>query len=200
MFCFVRRKTMKKFNTKTITSLGIMSAVIVVLQLLGSFIRFGPFSISLVNIPIVVGAVLYGPFGGALLGLVFGLTVLLSGDAALFLAVSVPGTVITVIVKGVLAGVVSGIIYKAAKKAGTTIAVIAAAVACPIVNTGTFLSGCLVFFMDTINGWAAAAGLEGHVGTYMLAVLAGGNFIVEMLVSAALSPAVLRLLKIIKRV
>lgn len=188
---------MKKIDTKTISGLGIMAALVVVLQLLGSFIRFGPFSISLVNIPIVVGAILYGPYGGAFLGLVFGLTVLLSGDAALFLTVTVPGTVITVIVKGVAAGYVSGLVYELLKKNGTFAAVISAIV-CPFVNTGMFLIGCLIFFMDTISGWAAAAGLAGNVGTYMIVGLVGGNFLAELLVSTVLSPVVLRLLKIVK--
>ena len=54
---------MKKqtITTRTITGVAIFTAIVIVLQLLGSFIRFGPFSISLVLIPIVVGAALYGP-------------------------------------------------------------------------------------------------------------------------------------------
>ena len=42
------------------------------LQFVGSAIRFGPFSISLVLIPIVLGAALYGWGMGCWLGLVFG--------------------------------------------------------------------------------------------------------------------------------
>ena len=45
-----------KTNTKKIAGVGLLTAVVVVLQLLGSFIHFGPFSISLELIPIVVGA------------------------------------------------------------------------------------------------------------------------------------------------
>ncbi|MBQ2509866.1 MAG: ECF transporter S component, partial [Erysipelotrichaceae bacterium] len=96
-------------KTKNITGIGILMAIVIILQLLGSFIRFGPFSISLVLIPIVVGAALYGPFAGGLLGLTFGVVVLLSGDAAPFLAVNVFGTVLTVLLKGALAGVFAGL-------------------------------------------------------------------------------------------
>lgn len=46
---------MKKVNTKTLAGLGLMTAVIIVLQLLGGAIRFGTFSVSLVLLPIVVG-------------------------------------------------------------------------------------------------------------------------------------------------
>ena len=68
-----------KTNTRKIAGVGLLTAVVVVLQLLGSFIHFGPFSISLVLIPIVVGASLYGVLSGAWLGLAFGITVLISG-------------------------------------------------------------------------------------------------------------------------
>ena len=44
-----------RIKTKTLTGLALFTAIVIVLQLLGSFIRFGPFSISLVLIPIVVG-------------------------------------------------------------------------------------------------------------------------------------------------
>lgn len=65
-------------KTKTLTGLALFTAIIVVLQLLGSFIKFGPFSISLVLIPIVVGAAVYGPKAGAYLGGVFGVVVLIA--------------------------------------------------------------------------------------------------------------------------
>ena len=49
-----------KVNAKKIAGVGLLTALVVVLQLLGSFIKFGTVSISLVLIPIVVGAALYG--------------------------------------------------------------------------------------------------------------------------------------------
>ena len=63
----------KRFSTRTLTGVALLTAIVVVLQLLGSFIRFGTFSISLVLVPIVVGAALYGAWAGCWLGFVFGL-------------------------------------------------------------------------------------------------------------------------------
>lgn len=185
-------------NTKKIVGVALFTAIVVVLQLLGSFIRFGPFSISLVLIPIVVGTALYGIGAGAWLGLVFGVTVLASGDASAFLAVNVPGTIITVLAKGAAAGLLSGAVYKLVEKKNKTAATICAAIAAPIANTGVFLLGCLIFFMPTINGWAAAVGIE-SAGTYMITTLVGFNFIFELLVNVVLSPIIVRLIGLCKK-
>ena len=101
-----------KTNTKTskVVGLGLFTAIVVVLQFLGSFIKFGPFSITLVLAPIVIGAALYGIGAGAYLGLVFGATVLISGDAAAFLTINPIGTVIIVLLKGMLAGLAAGLV------------------------------------------------------------------------------------------
>lgn len=185
----------KTTDTRVITGVGIFTAVVIVLQLLGSFIRFGPFSISLVLVPIVVGAALYGPGWGAWLGFVFSLTVLLSGDAGAFLTVNAIGTIITVIAKGTAAGWAAGAVFALLEKTNTWLAVICAAVIAPVVNTGLFLVGCRLFFMETITGWGQAAGFE-NVGKYMIFGLVGANFLFEMLFNIVLSPVILRLIRI----
>ena len=110
----------KNTNTQKIVGLGLFTAIVVVLQLLGSFIKFGTFSVSLVLVPVVIGAALYGATAGAWLGFVFGVVVLLSGDAAAFLGVNALGTVLTVLAKGMLAGYVSGLVYKALENKSST--------------------------------------------------------------------------------
>lgn len=185
----------KRIATRTLTGMALFTAIVVVLQLLGSFIRFGPFSISLVLIPIVVGAALYGPAAGAWLGFVFGLVVLLSGDAAAFLAVNPLGTILTVLVKGAGAGFLAGLVYRALEKTNAWLAAILAAVTAPVVNTGIFLVGCLLFFMPTVTEWATAMGFP-SVGNYMIFGLVGGNFLFELLFNIVLSPVIVRLVKI----
>lgn len=179
-------------KTRRLVGLALFSAIVVVLQLLGSFIRFGIFSISLVLVPIVVGAALYGAAGGAWLGFVFGMAVLLSGDAGAFLAVNVPGTIITVLVKGMTAGLAAGYAYKLFEKLNQTVAVAISAVLCPIANTGIFLIGCLLFFMPTIRMWAGGEA----VGRYMILGLVGVNFLVELAVNVLLCPTIVRLIRI----
>lgn len=211
-------KQEKQISTKLLVLTSALTAMVVVLQLLGSFIRFGVFSISLVLIPIVIGAAICGSGVGAWLGLVFGVTVLISGDAAAFLVVDPVGAVVTVLVKGTLAGYLSGLTYKivagfcdslkaklnSSESANLEKArdftlkhlpVLAAAIICPVVNTGVFLIGCNLFFYDTVASWGSALGYE-SAAAYMLLGLAGGNFLFELLFNVILSPAIVRVLDI----
>ncbi|MCR4771863.1 MAG: ECF transporter S component [Oscillospiraceae bacterium] len=199
----------KRFNIRRITGLAMMTVIVVLLQFLGAFIRFGPFSISLVLIPIVVGAALYGVIAGAWLGFVFGMVVLLSGDAAAFLVISPAGTILVVLLKGILSGLCAGAVYKALRRVdaqillkvkgrekwGVELGVIVSAIVAPVVNTGIFLLGCLVFFLPTIREWGLSMGFE-SVGKYMILGLVGGNFLFELLFNIVLSPVIVRLIRI----
>lgn len=186
----------KAFDTKKMVGLALFTAIVIVLQYLGQFIRFGVFSISLVLVPIVVGAAIYGAASGAWLGFVFAIAVFLSGDAAAFLTINPLGTVVTVIGKGVLAGLCAGLTYRMLSGKNRTLAVFTSAVVCPVVNTGVFLIGCCLFFLDTVSGWAEAAGFGANTAAYMFLGLAGGNFLFELLVNLILGPVIIRLIRI----
>lgn len=185
-----------KTSTKTskVVGLGLFTAIVVVLQLLGSFIKFGPFSITLVLAPIVIGAALYGIGAGAYLGLVFGATVLISGDAGVFLTINPVGTVIVVLLKGMLAGLAAGLVYSLIGKANSLAGVIVAGVVCPIVNTGIFLAGCYIFFQE----WLVAV-----FGTTGFATVVAGlvtiNFAVELGINLVLSTAIVKIIDLGKK-
>ena len=186
-----------KFETKKLVGLSVLTAIIIVLQALAISIRFGIFNITLVLIPIVVGAALYGYKAGAWLGFVFSVVVLFT-DAGAFLAISVPGTIITVILKGTLAGLEAGIVYLAMEKVNKYLACVVAAICAPIVNTGIFLIGCRLFFYETIKGWAEGAGFA-SAGAFMIVGLVGTNFLVEMSINIILSPTIFRLVNLGKK-
>lgn len=188
-----------KGKTKNLVGVGLFTAIVVVLQLLGGGIRVGSmFSISLVLVPIVVGAAVYGWQAGAWLGLAFGITVLATGDAAAFLAVNIPGTILTVLLKGVGCGLAAGLLYKLFSRKSRVLGVIMAAVACPIVNTGIFLLGCRLFFYETIAQWGAAVGFA-NAAAYMFLGLAGVNFLIELGTNILLAPIIVRLIKLGKK-
>ena len=183
-------------KVKNMVGISLFTAIVVVLQLLGGAIRVGGlFSISLVLVPIVVGAAVYGWAAGGFLGLAFGAAVLLSGDAAPFMAISIPGTILTVLLKGTLCGLGAGLIYKLLSRWNRLVAVLGAAMVCPLLNTGIFLLGCKLFFYDTICLWAAEAGFANAAG-YMFLGLAGINFIVELVTNMVLAPVISRLIRI----
>lgn len=187
--------TTKKMSTKTIALAGLMTALVIVLQMLGSFIHIGPFSISLVLLPIVIGAATCGVAVGTWLGFVFGVVVLLGPDVAAFMSVTIPGTIITVLLKGIACGFAAGIICKIFKDRNMYLGVFLAAIACPIVNTGVFLLGCIVFFFETVASWGAAEGYA-NAWQYIFLGMIGGNFLVELVSNILLSPVAVRLLNI----
>ena len=175
--------------------IGLFTAIVMVLQFLGGGIKFGMFSISLVLVPIVVGAAVYGWTSGAILGFAFGAAVLLSGDAAAFLAVDPLATVGVVLVKGIACGIAAGLMYKLFSKINMTGGVFAAAIICPVVNTGVFLVGCWLFFLETVSQWGAGLGFA-NAAEYMFLGLAGTNFLIELAVNIVLAPVIVRLIKI----
>lgn len=188
-------KTRSSTNIKKLTYLAVMTAMVIILQLLGSaLIRLGLFSVSLVLIPIVMGAVVGGPLAGMWLGLVFGFTVLISGDAAFFMGFDVFGTIVTVLLKGALCGLCAGLVFNLLDKVNRYLAVVVSAVVCPVVNTGVFVLGVFTFFMDDITKLATDSGI--NTFAYIFLVLIGGNFIFELIVNIVLCPVVTRLLSI----
>lgn len=182
---------MKKINTSTLAGVGILTAIVFVLQLISMNVKFGPFSITLALMPIVIGAALYGWKAGAWLGFVFGCITLF--DAAPFLAVNAPGAVFTCLAKGTLAGLIAGLVFSAVSKKNRLAAIIAAAVVCPVVNTGTFFICCALFFMETVKQWAG----DTNVVLFMFVGLAGVNFLVELGVNLVLSSIAERVLAVI---
>ena len=185
---------MKNTKTQKIVGIGLFTAIIVALQLLAASIKFGPFSITLVLAPIVIGAALYGIGAGAWLGVAFGVSVLISGDAAAFMTINPAGTVVTVLLKGMLAGLVAGLICKALESKNKTVAVVLAGITCPIVNTGIFLAGCYLFFQEWLVSVFGTTGFA-TVVTGLVSV----NFAVELGINMVLASVIVRVIDIGKK-
>lgn len=191
-------KKANKLSTEKMVLMALFTALVAVLAYFGGFIKIGGLaSISLTLIPVVLGAALCGPLAGAWLGGVAGAVFFITADAAFWLGLSIPGTIITVMVKGVASGFLAGLSYKALEKVNRYLAVIISAVVCPIVNTGLFLVGCLIFFFDAVSSMAGAEGMG--VGAYLIIFFVGLNFVFELLSNIIFSPAIVRLLDIKKK-
>lgn len=184
-------------NTERLVLCAILTAIVVILQVIAIITRavLPAFAINLVLIPIVIGAAVGGVRVGAWLGFVSGVAVLISGDAASFLAIDIFGTIVTVLLKGTVSGIAAAATYKLLEKKNKYLAVFASAIICPITNTGVFLLGCFTFFMDTIREWGDGLGYH-NAFAYILLGMIGINFIIELVLNVILSPAVIRLIKI----
>lgn len=181
---------------------GLLTALVVVLQFLGGMIPpIGGFSISLVLIPIVIGAAVYGPGVGAFLGGVFGVIVTVNcvngtdvGGAMVFQAN--PALCIAVVMgKGILAGLAAGWVYKLLKNKNAYVAMLCAAIVCPLVNTGVFVACMLTFFKDVLAAWAGG----GDIIAYILSGLVLANFVPELIINVIFGTAGQRVLKSVKR-
>ena len=189
----------KGFDVAKITYIGLFTAITIVLQYLGGFIKLGGmFSVSLVLVPIVIGAALCGKWAGTWLGFVFSVMVFVTGDAAFFLSLNIPGTIITVLVKGTLAGFLTGVVYELLEKFNRFLAVVVSAIVCPVVNTGIFLLGCLIFFLPHDTEIAAIAqSLDSGMALFIGFAMA--NFIFEIVMNIVLSPVIVKLLNARKK-
>lgn len=187
---------------KRMVSLAFLMALVLVMQMLGSIIpAIGGFSISLVLIPIVMGAVLFGPSAGALLGATFGTIVYINcitgadpGGAMVFQAD--PFLCLLVVMgKGVLAGTLSGLVYKLIGKWNVHIAMLFAAIICPVTNTGVFIVCMLTFFKDVLAAWAGG----GDIIAYVLSGLVLMNFVPELILNVVFGSVGHTIIHVVKR-
>ena len=193
------KSTRNRNRTEKLVLAAMMTALVIVFQLLATYTAFfGPFNTAVGLIPIAIGACLCGPVIGAWLGFVFGIVVLVTGGATLFFAFSIPGTIITVLLKGAACGFAAGIVYKLLSKKIGFFAAIFASLVCPLVNTGVFLLGSAVFFMPYAEAIGELVGIEG-AGFGVFIALAFGNFILEVVMNTVLSPIFVRILRIRKK-
>ena len=174
-----------------LVQMAILIALIIVMQSVGSTIKVGPTSFSLVLIPIALGGMLVGKGGGALLGLIFGVMTLMAGVTGqdFFTQVLFQDhpllTALICLGKGTAAGFGAGLVYELISKKNKIVAGFLAAASAPILNTGLFILGALLV-SDTLSANFVA---EGSTVIYFLVIgCAGINFIVEFLVNLVVSP------------
>lgn len=176
---------------KKMVGISVLSVILIVLQLIANYIQFGSVSITLALIPIVVGSILYGPVCGGFLGFLNGILVLLAPSTiGFFMPVDLIATIFICLLKTTVAGIVAGVVFKVLYKKNFKVAVVLASILVPIINTGLFAIGSLIFFQPLLVA----------DGKTMLEVLLFGligvNFIIEFLVNSIASPTILYIVKI----
>lgn len=193
---------MRNQKIKRMAAVALLMALVVVMQFVSGLIPpVGGFSISLVLIPVVLGSALYGPGVGALLGGTFGVIVFINcvtgadpGGAMVFQANPVL-CFLVVMAKGMLAGLASGWVYRLLKRKNTYLAMLCAAIICPVINTGVFVMCMLTFFKDVLSAWAGG----GDLLAYILTGLVVANFLPEMIINVVFSPAGQRIAHVVQK-
>ena len=199
VFCAGKETKMTSVKTQKLTGLGIFTAIIVVLQVFATFVKFGPVSITLALAPIIIGAAVYGAAAGAYLGFVFSLVVFIAGVCGwdggftlYLMSLNAVATTIMIFLKGTAAGYLSGLIYRSLRKKSEKGAVVVAGVACPCINTGIFLATLFIFLFPALEHFAAGE----NVVKFALTGFVGINFIVELVVNIALSSVITYIIRL----
>lgn len=189
-----------------LVGIALLSALVIVFQVIGNHVVIGTVNITLALIPIAVGAILYGPLVGGFLGLVMGAIVIAApGTIATFMPVNPWGTILICLTKTGLAGLVAGFIFKGFAKLAQkyedkkmiffTVGIIAATLIIPIINTGEFIIGASILFRSIFG---AEDSFSDAFPKVVAAVLTT-NFVIEFAISAVLSPAIVYVIKVITK-
>ena len=175
----------KVFDTKFIAGVGILAAVEIVLYIISCFFKVGVASINLALVPIAIGAIIYGPVAGGILGLLNGICVILTPDQFLFFTntelngdYSAIGFFVVCFTKCTIAGIASAYLYRLFNKHEVVGAIVASLII-PVINTGIYMGLACIFFNKNIGNLIAIALLI--------------NFLVEFFCTLILSPAVIRI-------
>ena len=194
---------MSKKNVKRMVGIALLMAMVVVLQFIGSMIPpiGGMVSISLVLIPIIIGAAIYGPGAGVILGMTFAVVTIVNcatgadpGGAMVFQA-NPTMCIIIVTTKSILCGFAAGWTYRIIAKKRPVLAMFCAAIICPVINTGVFVLGMLLFFKPVLNVWAGGT----DVLAYVLTGLVLCNFVPEMILNIIFATPGHNLTRIVKK-
>ncbi len=195
----------KGLSTRTITGIAILLALVIVLQAFGGSISIGAVQLNFTLIPIVLGAVLFGPWAGLFLGFACGVVVLIQvimGLAPFYVVIwtySPVVTVFTCIVKTTVAGFVAGLLYQWFSKKNSLVAVFVAAGIVPVINTALFIVGCLCM-SGSIQIFQSSLAVTGmNVFVFILVGLVTFNFFVEFAINLFVAPALHRVIGVVEK-
>ena len=148
-----------KLSTKYLVELALLVAVILLMAFTPiGYIKTLGLEITLIVIPVAVGAVTLGPAGGAILGGVFGVTSFIqcfgmSAFGTILLGVNPFFTFLVCVPTRILEGWLTGLIYQGLRKSSlkSEVSVTLANLCCPLLNTALFMGTLVVLFAGTMR-------------------------------------------------
>lgn len=154
-------------------------------------------SITIIGVPVIIGAITLGPAGGAVLGAVFGLSSFaqafgLERFGTILFSINPIGTFVTCMIPRVLMGWLTGLIFQALKRIDRTrfISYLITSLAGSLLNTVLFMTSLMIFFYNNADFQNLIKGLNA-ANVFILAVLmVGVNAIAEVIVCGILGTAI----------
>ena len=186
----VKKNTL--FNARYIATLGVLLALVIVLQAFGGSFTIGPVSLNFSLIPVALGALVLGPVAGAILGFGNGIVVLvqvIQGLSPFYVLIWSESPVITTLIclfKVTVAGFVSGLAFRLISRKNVYVATFVAAALIPIINTALFVLGCLCMY-DTIYMMYDASSM--NIFVFICITLVTFNFFIELAINLIVAPA-----------
>ena len=178
-----------KNTTRNIVLTGLLLALEIIFQVLGNYLKIGLVNINLTLVTVVLGAILCGPMSAAILGFFNGIMALFAPDTlAIFMPISPYGTVLVCLIKCTAAGVIASYVYKLLRNKNKFLASLLASVLVPVVNTGLFSLGALIFFRPFLESGVGEA--FPNIGAFLIFGVIGLNFLVEVASTAILGPTI----------
>ena len=151
--------TQKKFSTKYLVEMALLVAIILIMAFTPiGYIRTAGLEITLIVVPVAVGAVTLGPAAGAILGGVFGVTSFIqcfgmSPFGAALLGINGFLTFLVCVPTRILMGWLTGLIYKGLRKNKAAVRCICydQQPLCPLLNTTIFMGMLVIGFTIRIH-------------------------------------------------
>ena len=179
----------QKNGTRNIVITGLLLALEIVFQILGNYFQIGLVNINLTLITVVLAGVLCGPMSAAILGFFNGVMALFApATLAVFIPISPYGTIVVCLMKCTIAGIVASYVYKLLKTKNKLVALVTASAIVPILNTGIFCLGCLLFFRPFLESGVNET--FPNTAAFLVFGVIGWNFILELVSTLVLSPTV----------
>lgn len=192
-----------KFATKYLVEMALLVAIILIMAFTPiGYIRTAGLEITLIVVPVAVGAVTLGPKAGAVLGGVFGITSFIqcfgmSPFGTVLLGINPLLTFLVCVPTRVLVGWLTGIIYQGLRKTKipSGIAVTVANLCCPLLNTAFFMGTMVLCFYGTdyIQSFVSAMGVS-NAFLFIIAFV-GMNGLIEAILCFAVAAAIAGALK-----
>ncbi len=193
------------FTARNVALLGILIALVIVLQLFASAIPMFGVTLNFSLIPIAFAGILLGWLGGAIVGFSCGLVVFITmavlgqEPSTAYLFQTNPFILTLMCIgKTTLAGVVSGLLYKVFSKKNLFLAICISAIVIPIVNSGVYMLG-IVLMKESV---AQFMGLNSSSAGLVFSVVFGLiwlNFVLELAINAIFIPAFYRVIKVLNK-